>query len=122
MHFTHWSLMQRILQIIPKLQSEVVAQCGYLDPVAQYADIDHESALNRVRFGPGPVPGQHPVLGDGIGGLTQYTDIGHESPPNWVRFGPGPVPARHPILGDGVGGLRQIGADLCYDPSGLALV
>jgi hypothetical protein len=90
--------------------------------VAQYADIGHESAPNRVRFGPRPVSGQHPMLGGRIGGLTQYTDIGHESPPNWVRFGPGLVPARHPILGDGVGGLRQIGADLCYDPSGLALV
>jgi hypothetical protein len=90
--------------------------------VAQYTDIGHESAPNRVRFGPGLVPGQHPVLGGEIGGLTQYTDIGHESPPNWVWFGPGQVPARHPILGDGVGGLRQIGADLRYDPSGLALV
>ena len=40
------------------------------------------------------------------------------------RIGPelGPVPTRHPILGDGIGGLRQIGADLRYDPSGLALV
>ena len=90
--------------------------------VAQYANIGHESAPNRVRFGPGPVPGQYLVLGGGIGGLTQYTDISHESPPNWVRFRPGPVLARHPILGDGIGGLRQIGADLRYDPSGLALV
>ena len=39
--------------------------------VAQYADIGHESAPNRVRFGSGPVPGRHPVLGDGIGGLRQ---------------------------------------------------
>ena len=90
--------------------------------VAQYADIGHESAPNRVQFGPGPVPGQHPVLGGGIGSLTQYTDIGHELPPNWVRFGLGPVLARHLILGDGIRGLRQIGADLCYDPSSLALV
>ena len=90
--------------------------------VAQYADIGHELALNRVRFRSGPVPGQHPVLGDGIRSFTQYTNIGHESPPNWVRFGPRPVPAQHPILGGRIGCLRQIGADLCYDPSGLALV
>ena len=54
--------------------------------------------------------------------VAQYADIGHESAPNRVRFGPGPVPGQHPVLGDGVGGLRQIGADLRYDPSGLALV
>ena len=40
-------------------------------PVAQYADVGHESAPNRVRFGSGPVPGRHPVLGGGIGGLRQ---------------------------------------------------
>ena len=39
--------------------------------VAQYADVGHESAPNRVRFGSGPVPGRHPVLGGGIGGLRQ---------------------------------------------------
>ena len=93
-----------------------------MGPVTQYADIGHESAPNWVRFGPGPVPAQHPVLGGGIGGLAQYTDIGHESAPNWVRFGPGPVPARHPILVGRIGSLRQIGANLRYDPSGLALV
>ena len=40
-------------------------------PVTQYADIGPESATNRARFGPGPVPGRHPVLGGGIGGLRQ---------------------------------------------------
>ena len=39
--------------------------------VAQYADIGLESATNRPWFGPGPVPGRHPVLGGGIGGLRQ---------------------------------------------------
>ena len=39
--------------------------------VAQYADIGPESATNWVRFRPGPVPGRHPVLGGGIGGLRQ---------------------------------------------------
>ena len=39
--------------------------------VAQYADVGHESAPNRVQFGSGPIPGRHPVLGGGIGGLRQ---------------------------------------------------
>ena len=39
--------------------------------VTQYADIGPESATNRPRFRPGPVPGRHPVLGGGIGGLRQ---------------------------------------------------
>jgi hypothetical protein len=77
---------------------------------------------HRPRIGPEPVPGQHPVLRGGIGGLAQYTDISHESALNWVWFGPGPVLAQHPILGGGIGGLRQIGADLHYDPNSLALV
>ena len=42
-----------------------------LSSVAQYADIGHEPAPNRVQFGSGPVPGRHPVLGGGIGGLRQ---------------------------------------------------
>jgi hypothetical protein len=39
--------------------------------VVQYADINHESAPNWVRLGPGPVPGRHLVLRGGIGGLRQ---------------------------------------------------
>ena len=39
--------------------------------VAQYADGGHESAPNWVRFGSGPVPGRHLILGGGIGGLRQ---------------------------------------------------
>ena len=50
--------------------------------------------------------------------VAQYTDIGPE--PALNRFGT--APGRHPILGGGIGGLRQLGADLRYDPSGLALV
>ena len=33
--------------------------------------IGHEPGPVRTRFGPGPVPGRHPVLGGGIGGLRQ---------------------------------------------------
>jgi hypothetical protein len=46
-------------------------QKRFLAVVAQYADVGYKSAPNRVRFGSGPVPGRHPVLGGGIGGLRQ---------------------------------------------------
>ena len=49
--------------------------------------------------------------------VAQYADISPEPAPNRLRTAPG----RHPILGGGIGGLRQLGADLRYDPSGLAL-
>jgi hypothetical protein len=39
-----------------------------LRSVAQYADIGPELATNWARFGIGPAPGRHPVLGGGIGG------------------------------------------------------
>ena len=39
-----------------------------LQSVVQYADIGLETATNRARFGVGPAPGRHPVLGGGIGG------------------------------------------------------
>ena len=54
---------------------------------------------------------------DHVFGVAQYADIGPEPAPN--RFGT--ALGRHPILGGGIGGLRQLGADLRYDPSGLAL-
>jgi hypothetical protein len=48
-----------------------LGQTSTVIPVAQYADIGSESAMNRAWFRPGPVPGWHPVLGGGIGGLRQ---------------------------------------------------
>ena len=57
-------------------------------------------------------------MGSLKGCVAQYADIGPEPAPNRLRTAPG----RHPILGGGIGGLRQLGADLRYDPSGLALV
>ena len=53
-----------------------------------------------------------------IRSVAQYADIGPEPAPNRS----GTAPGRHPILGGRIGGLRQLGADLRYDPSGLALV
>ena len=50
--------------------------------------------------------------------VAQYADIGHEPAP--IRFGT--APGRHPILSSGIRGLGQLGAELRYDPSGLALV
>ena len=57
-------------------------------------------------------------MGSLKGCVVQYTDIGPEPGPNRSETALG----RHPILGGGIGGLRQLGADLRYDPSGLALV
>ena len=53
------------------LASYVLAKSQWITFVAQYADIGPESATNRARFGSGPVPGRHPILGGGIGGLRQ---------------------------------------------------
>jgi hypothetical protein len=57
-------------------------------------------------------------MGSLKGCIAQYADIGHEPAP--IQFGT--APGRHPILGGGIGGLRQLGAELRYDPNGLALV
>ena len=57
-------------------------------------------------------------MGSLKGCVAQYADIGPEPAPNRS----GTAPGRHPILGGGIGGLRQLGSDLRYDPSCLALV
>ena len=61
-------------------------------------------------------PSLSPSLGIQI--VTQCANIGPEPAPIWS----GTALGRHPILGGRIGGLRQLGAELRYDPSGLALV